>query len=89
MTHFLIYQTPDGPGCCPDWNTSALDKEKSIHKQQFKIVKCFNAESYNKAMQVFYDYFGFGKYKAFTTIDDDYDDKSPDPNKFLLPYIRL
>ena len=30
-----------------------------------KILKTFTASSYNQAMQIYYDYMGFGIYKPF------------------------
>lgn len=38
-----------------------------------KIEKVFDAKSNNEASQIYYDYFGFGKYNPFTS-DIFYDD---------------
>jgi hypothetical protein len=68
MIKYVIYESdsPDGimAGCITkDGWDSAPDLQLDHNDKPMKIVKEFEAETWEEAMQVFYDHCDYGKYK--------------------------
>lgn len=71
MTKFVIYENDNTDnidslvvGCTTreSWD-DAPALRLDANDKEMKIVKEFEAEKWEDAMQVYYDYYGFGKYK--------------------------
>ena len=68
MTKFVIYENDDVDclvvGCttAEAWE-AAPALRLDANGREMKIVKEFEAEKWEDAMQVYYDEYGFGKYK--------------------------